>query len=44
MRKKIENVLYIDPQQMNPAGYCPVCRGTLYKPSLICLRCGEERP
>ena len=44
MREKIESVLYIDPQQAVPAGYCPVCRGALYLPGMICLRCGEDRP
>ena len=43
MRKKIEDVLYIDSQQVKPAGYCPKCKGALYLPSLHCLRCGEDR-
>ena len=42
MHKKIEGVLYIDPQQQIPADYCPICKGALYLPSLRCLRCGEE--
>jgi hypothetical protein len=42
MDLRIEPVLYIDPQAAAPAGYCPVCGGALYSPSLTCLRCARN--
>lgn len=39
MKITIEPTLYLDPQAVKPAGYCPVCGGALYNPSLVCLRC-----
>ena len=35
----IEGTLYIDPQQQIPSGFCPVCGGELYAPSLLCIKC-----
>lgn len=43
MSTKIEPVLYIDMQKQKPAGFCDVCGGELYAPSLICLRCERSR-
>jgi len=40
----IESILYIDPQAVPPGGYCPVCGGALYLPSLYCIRCGRDEP
>jgi hypothetical protein len=37
-----EPTLYIDEQAIPPAAFCPVCHGALYRPSLRCLRCGDE--
>ena len=39
MSTKIEPILYIDTQNEKPAGFCPVCGGERYAPSLVCLRC-----
>ncbi len=44
MKDVLESILYIDPQAQVPAGYCADCGGALYSPSLVCLRCGRERP
>ena len=44
MHPVIEQVLYIDPQAVIPAGYCPNCGGALYMPSMRCLRCGRDEP
>ena len=41
---QIEKILYIDRQAEVPAGYCPHCKGALYAPSLICLRCRRDVP
>jgi uncharacterized membrane protein YccC len=35
----IEQNLYIDPQAQAPAGYCEICGGELYAPSMLCSRC-----
>ncbi len=37
----IEPTLYIDIQSLPPAGYCCICGGEIYRPSLRCGRCGE---
>ena len=42
MDVNIEPVLYIDPQNVIPAGYCEICGGALWRPSLRCLRCEKE--
>lgn len=39
MSTKIESVLYIDPGAERPAGFCPVCGGEVYAPSMLCYRC-----
>lgn len=39
MQAPIAQMLYIDQQENTPAGFCPVCFGELYAPSMICLRC-----
>lgn len=39
MKITIEPMLYLDPQAEKEAGYCEICGGALYRPSLICLRC-----
>ena len=44
MQTDYESTLYIDEQAAAPAGFCPVCLGALYRPSLVCLRCGEGEP
>ena len=31
--------LFIDPQTLPPAAFCPCCGGERYAPSLRCLRC-----
>jgi hypothetical protein len=41
MEGKIASTLYIDLQAQVPAAFCPRCKGALYRPSLLCLRCGE---
>ena len=41
MHREIEQMLYIDPQDQPPAGFCPVCGCELYAPSLTCIRCEE---
>lgn len=41
MEGKIVSTLYIDLQAQVPAAFCPRCKGALYRPSLLCLRCGE---
>lgn len=43
MEQKVESVLYTDPQNVVPAGRCPVCGGALYPPGLYCLRCDREQ-
>ena len=35
----IEQVLYFDPQAVDPAGFCSRCGGCLYRPTLHCIRC-----
>lgn len=35
----IQLTLFIDPQTIPPAAFCPFCGGERYAPSLICLRC-----
>jgi hypothetical protein len=42
MYVSIEPVLFTDPQQAVPAGYCRKCGGALWLPSLRCLRCEKE--
>ena len=42
LQTNIEPVLYIDEQTRRPAAFCPVCRGALYSPSYLCLRCRQE--
>ena len=44
MHREIEPTLYIDLQAQIPAGYCPVCGGALFRPSLECLRCRRDMP
>ena len=39
MLTNIQPILYIDTGAQKPAGFCPVCGGELYAPSLVCLRC-----
>jgi hypothetical protein len=39
-----ESVLYCDPQAARPAGFCPVCGGECYAPSLMCIRCERRIP
>ena len=34
-----ESILYIDPQAVKPAAFCPVCGGECYAPSMTCIRC-----
>lgn len=31
--------LYIDPQTLPAADFCPICAGERYAPGLVCLRC-----
>ena len=40
----IEPTLYIDPQSLPPASFCPRCGGERYAPSERCLRCERDRP
>lgn len=42
MAISIEPTLYMDPQAVKPAGFCPVCGGELYRPGLSCLRCERD--
>lgn len=35
----MEKVLYFDPQAQPHAGFCRRCGGSLYAPSLRCVRC-----
>ena len=35
----IQLTLFIDPQTIPAAAFCPICGGERYAPSLICLRC-----
>ncbi|HIT34249.1 MAG TPA: hypothetical protein IAC31_06460 [Candidatus Faecousia intestinigallinarum] len=44
MHQNVESTLFSDPQAVRPAGYCPLCGGALYPPSLTCLRCERRRP
>lgn len=44
MSVPIEQMLYIDPQNRKPAGFCPVCGGELYAPGCNCLRCERRQP
>lgn len=44
MDPMVEQQLYIDIQAAVPAGYCQLCGGALYAPSLYCLRCGRDEP
>ncbi len=39
MNIHIESVLYTDPQDAVPGGFCEKCGGALYLPSLECIRC-----
>jgi uncharacterized OB-fold protein len=40
--EKIMGTLYVDEQDEVPAGYCEICGGALYRPSLICIRCRRD--
>lgn len=44
MKEPIEPQLYQDPQQQEPACFCPRCGGARYAPSLICIRCERDGP
>ena len=44
MHQGIEPTLHTDPQAAAVAGWCPCCKGALYAPSLICLRCRRDVP
>ena len=44
MTSVVEQVLYVDEQSLPPAGFCQVCGGELYAPSLTCLRCERRKP
>ena len=35
----ISLTLFIDPQTLPPAAFCPCCGGERYAPGLHCLRC-----
>lgn len=39
MSKQIEEILFFDPQDVRPVGFCPVCGGEVYSMDGICLRC-----
>ena len=43
MTSVVEQVLYVDQQSLPPAGFCQVCGGELYAPSLTCLRCERRK-
>ena len=38
-----ESILYWDPQAKKPALFCPKCGGECYRPSLVCIRCGNVK-
>ena len=40
---KIEEILYIDPQQRRPAGKCRRCGALVYSPSYHCPRCERRQ-
>jgi uncharacterized OB-fold protein len=47
--EKIEEILYIDPQQQQPGGKCRLCDAIVYPPGYHCPRCerrsyGVSRP
>ena len=42
MTIQIDKTLFFDPQTVPEAGFCEVCGGALYAPSLVCLRCGRR--
>ena len=44
MENIIESTLYIDLQAQKPVAFCPVCRGELYSPDGLCLRCERRKP
>ena len=44
MENIIEPMLYQDEQALPPAGFCEVCGGEVYAPTLACLRCERRRP
>ncbi len=44
MVRNIESIRYIDPQEAEPAGFCPRCGGELYEPSLRCIGCLGNLP
>ncbi len=44
MREIIEPMLYVDEQALAPAAFCQVCRGELYEPGFVCLRCERRKP
>ncbi len=43
MRKSIFQPPYPDPQTQPASGFCPVCGGEVYAPSLACSRCERGR-
>ena len=40
---KIEEILYIDPQQQRPGGKCRRCGGLVYGPGYHCPRCERRQ-
>ena len=42
--RKIEEMLWMDPQQAKELGRCPVCGGTVYQKGKICGRCRRDKP
>ena len=42
MIPQIEPVLFRDPQQLLPVGFCERCGGECYSPRILCPDCGEE--
>ena len=39
MNPYIESTIFIDPQALVPADFCPVCGRERYLPGLHCVRC-----
>lgn len=44
MSTKMQQILYIDPQEAKPVAFCPTCGGEIYAPGGICLRCERSLP
>ena len=42
--RKIEESLYIDPQQQRPIGKCRRCGALVYAPGRHCPRCERRQP